>query len=472
VLALQFAAQTAKVQNKPVKNTDESLCLLHSYKMEIYKLKSQIHKDFAASADKMKQKVEDEQISRRSALAERLKQRKMLKEKTIAETVEEEARAKQRRVKIVEKVVEKEVIKEIVVKKEVVKEVVSKKHVEQQKALEDLHGAVLEQRDKLKSRLEDKQRQQEEEEKQRAEAERKLKELQTKVFGLSGGEKAEDPAVIVARQQKEYRDAQYKLKQQKKKEAKLKSLKKKMAQEQALVKSELRSAKQQVQQNQASVDALKAEYEAKIEKIQSELKSATRKFSSERKSLVKQFENHNRDISFANQLAELFLNPSEISKVWERSERDPKTGLWKLPRINPKKEWEYVRLPEKPGMPAKMGIQIGMDEDLDEDAAPIPRIRKQQVASPQFGGSGGKGGGSGHSEADDKERAKRLKKLSKNMTQAYRDMLRMLTDADEAVGAKNTRKAMNMFQECTKMCARLTQAFEAEQKSMGKSRKM
>merc|ERR1719174_1738987 len=360
----------------------------------------------------MKQKVEDEQVSRRSALAERLKRRKILKDKTIAETVEEEAKAKQRRVKIVEKVVEKEVVKEIIVKREVVKEVISKKHVEQQKALESLHGAVLDQRDKLKSELEDKRLSLEEEEKQRAEAERKLKELQTKVLGLSDGKEAEDPAVIVARQQKEYRDAQYKLKQQKKKEAKLKSLKKKMAQEQAQVKSKLRSAKQQVQQNQERVDALKTEYAAKLDKIKSELKSSKRKFASERKTLVKQFESHNRDISFANQLAELFLNPSEISKVWERSERDPKTGLWKLPRITPKKEWEFVRLPDKPGMPAKMGIKIGVEEEsLDE--VPVPRLRKQQTASsPLISSPGGKnfGGGGGSNDNEERDRARKLKK--------------------------------------------------------------
>merc|ERR1711934_1275508 len=164
----------------------------------------------------------------------------------------------------------------------------------------------------------------------------------------------------------EYRDAQYKLKQQKKKEAKLKSLK--------------------------------------------------RKFASERKTLVKQFESHNRDISFANQLAELFLNPSEISKVWERSERDPKTGLWKLPRITPKKEWEFVRLPDKPGMPAKMGIKIGLEEEGLDDEVPVPRVRKQQTASsPLISSPGGKNvGGGGSNDNEERDRARKLKKLSKN----------------------------------------------------------
>merc|ERR1719183_1682074 len=178
--------------------------------------------------------------------------------------------------------------------------------------------------------------------------------------------------------------------------------------------------------------------------------------------VVLQFESHNRDISFANQLAELFLNPSEISKVWERSERDPKTGLWKLPRITPKKEWEFVRLPDKPGMPAKMGIKIGLEEDGLDDEVPVPRLRKQQTAaSPLI--SSPKGGGGGSNENEEKDRARKLKKLSKNMTQAYRDILRMLTDADAAVGSKDTRKAMEMFQKCTLECKKMTTAFEKEE---------
>ncbi len=87
--------------------------------------------------------IMSEQEQRKSSLQLRLEAKKKQQDLNKADVVDEQGRSDGRRVKIVKRIVRKEVTREVIKEKEIVKEVISKESLAEQQALQVCHPVQI-----------------------------------------------------------------------------------------------------------------------------------------------------------------------------------------------------------------------------------------------------------------------------------------------------------------------------------------
>lgn len=193
--------------------------------------------------------------------------------------------------------------------------------------------------------------------------------LQKKQKKRKGGKEEEDPEVVLARQQDEYRRTQHKLRQQRKREARLKKEKERMEAErqqaegvyktaQEELESKYRAAKHQLKKLSGKHEAVLEELEdtrrvrgagrrgALPSSLTPSLPLCAQEAAQEKEQLLDAIREQNREVRLFEQLANMFLTPSELGKVWERAEWDEDRDVWLLPRIRPRKDFTPLQLPD------------------------------------------------------------------------------------------------------------------------------
>jgi len=350
---LRYANRAKNIKNKPVVNEDPKDALLRQYKEEIERLKAQLAQAAgnpaalqallapAAAAPEAAQAAAPgggnaaaiaalgEQSSlgvieaapagaatapaaAAAALAANpvVMERERIVEKEVVREVPREI------IKEVERevVVEKEVIKEVeVVRKEVeIVEVerVPQAHLDQHNALQDYNRSVIEQRNIIGNRLVETEEALADARNQQDAAASRLAALQAMIVGDDAG-LVEDPAKALERQKAEQRAIKRKLRAKKRREAKLEAERKEALKGAAAAEQELKNAR------------------AEILDLQEE-------FEKEREWLLETVRETGRELKLWEQVAGVLLNPTEISRIWEKASFDEETESWTIPKIRPR----------------------------------------------------------------------------------------------------------------------------------------
>lgn len=238
--------------------------------------------------------------------------------------------------------VEKEIVRDVVKV-----EVVPKQVLATQNALKSYNQAVIAQRNRLGEELEKKA---EEAEKERAEREAlaaKLLQLTSKVMKSTAIRKdgSDDPEVILARQQHDYRKAQLRLKQQKKREAKVRAEREQALEEKKELEEDLKSKTEEAETKIKAMKRVKAKYQKKLEELKSEMADQQEEWQRQREMLMNTVREQNKETKLLEQLVAVFLPPKQMGKVWERAVWNEETEEWQLPRIKPRPGFAMLKLP-------------------------------------------------------------------------------------------------------------------------------
>ena len=233
--------------------------------------------------------------------------------------------------------------------------------------------------------------------------------------GGAGGEGgADDPEVILAKQQAAHRKAQLKLKREKKRQAKLKEAQKKALEAQRMAEEESKMTKEAMEARTkelkktkhkyvviltpphtrtqwsrhhgralvvsptfadvlclaaavcacvclclclclclcACLCVLACRYANKIASLQQELQDTKEEFDRHREVLMNTVREQTKETKLLEQLIALFLPSTELGKVWERAVWDEEAEEWTLPTIKPRKQYsQVVKLPTLGGGP-------------------------------------------------------------------------------------------------------------------------
>lgn len=85
---------------------------------------------------------------------------------------------------------------------------------------------------------------------------------------------------------------------------------------------------------------LKARYAAKLDAVKREASEAVDEAVAERDRLAATLREQSREMRLLEQLALLFLTPSELGRVWERADWSDERDAWLLPQIRPRPGWK------------------------------------------------------------------------------------------------------------------------------------
>eukprot|EP00750_Incisomonas_marina_P021997 INCI4814.3.p1 GENE.INCI4814.3~~INCI4814.3.p1 ORF type:complete len:765 (-),score=167.58 INCI4814.3:2355-4649(-) len=309
---------------------------LKKVKEEIEALKAKFKNTKAEAERARRLELEHEASTKKSALQQRLEQRKL----QLQRNKEREDAEKARQAKLEEmrkngtlkeptikyKIIEKEVVVEKEVEKEIIEKIVigqRDEDIAEQKRLRQGATMTLEERNRLAMDAQQRDKEIAEAERKRAEAEQQFKALQMKVIGLASGSligehedgTVLDPTVIIARQQEQLRKAEYELKEQKKKEAKLRALQKRMKGAQDKVAQQIKAAKAEAEAHQKSQSAAKFKGKAALEEANRAIRKQRETQLAASKGLVEKHEKSVSDALLMETLVMQFLTRGELDQL-------------------------------------------------------------------------------------------------------------------------------------------------------------
>jgi kinesin family protein 3/17 len=372
---LRYANRAKNIKNKPIINEDPKDAMLREYKEEIEKLRQMLEAQAGGllpagmmpgnlsagmampanlSIDAMKSSNNPLKDLMPADMILQLSGSGSDSEGSPTNTAGTRSRAPAKQETVVE-------IQQRIVEKEVFIEVESEQSKAQRKALEGYNDAVVQQRNELGAAMEAKDQQVETERKARELLQAKLDALQSKVRGTTVGspskslrgenveEDQDDPVILLARQQAEFRRAQLKLRAEKKRKARLAAEKEVAEKRSAAVQHELAEAKadhekigliHQQQQQVLSRQLIAAQCE--IQDLQAE-------FQTEREDLLETIRQQERQNQLLKQVCSLLFSTTEMGKMYERSSWDHDSEVWILPRIKPRTGMQKIKLPSLNG---------------------------------------------------------------------------------------------------------------------------
>jgi len=313
---LRYANRAKNIKNKPVINEDPKDTMLREYKDEIENLKKLLAQQGSTPLPE----------SRKDTLV-----------------VQE---------KVVEKVVEKEIV-------------MDQKVAAENRALQDYSQAIEEQRNRLGAELDRKQQEIEKRNEEQRNLEAKLKKLQSQVLGHGKAGNVDD-----AKKEREIRKAQAKLKQQQRKEAELLVAKERAEEEKRVIEEECKNAHGVAETKEKALKALKKSMTGKIDKVKGEMRELEHEFQEERESLLETIREQSRELKRLDQVVDLFLPFTERSKMWELSIWNEEEEEWRLPKLKPRSGIQALSLP---GLNGEMHGGLEVDEVRRKKSVSKPR---------------------------------------------------------------------------------------------------
>ena len=158
------------------------------------------------------------------------------------------------------------------------------------------------------------------------------------------GAQADDPEVVLARKRHEWRKAQLRLKQQKKKEAKMREDAARLEEEKKQIEEEAKLAQEEAKDKSKALRKMKSKYQSRIDSLKREKQELMDEYLMQRETLMNTVREQSKEVKLLEQIVGTFLTPHEMGKVWERSIWDDEAEEWRLPPIKPRSGYSQVGL--------------------------------------------------------------------------------------------------------------------------------